>query len=47
MPFGHQNLEELPPGALEKVGWVSFKLQGRIPWARLRVLLHEAHLLAS
>ena|SRR5713226_562822 len=28
-------------------GWVSFKLQGRIPWARLRALLGEAHLLAS
>ena len=23
-------------------GWVSFKLRGRIPWARLRGLLHEA-----
>ena len=28
-------------------GWVSFKLRGRIPWARLRELLREAHLLAS
>jgi predicted DNA-binding protein (MmcQ/YjbR family) len=28
-------------------GWVSFKLQGRIPWARLGTLLREAHLLAS
>jgi predicted DNA-binding protein (MmcQ/YjbR family) len=24
-------------------GWVSFKLQGRIPWSRLRGLLREAH----
>ena len=24
-------------------GWVSFKLQGRIPWGRLKGLLHEAH----
>jgi predicted DNA-binding protein (MmcQ/YjbR family) len=24
-------------------GWVSFKLQGRIPWARLRELLRDAH----
>ena len=30
-----------------KQGWVSFKLQGRIPWARLRALVREAHLLAS
>ena len=28
-------------------GWVSFKLEGRIPWARLDTLLREAHLLAS
>ncbi len=28
-------------------GWVSFKLEGRIPWARLETLLREAHLLAS
>ena len=28
-------------------GWVSFKLEGRIPWARLGTLLREAHLLAS
>ncbi len=28
-------------------GWVSFKLQGRIPWGRLRGLLFEAHRLAS
>jgi predicted DNA-binding protein (MmcQ/YjbR family) len=115
MPFANQNLDELPPGALEKVrgicealegavetrsfghptwkvkkrtfavvekykgdwslalmaepdqqraliaaddrfyatpylgqkGWVSFKLQGRIPWARLGALLREAHLLAN
>jgi predicted DNA-binding protein (MmcQ/YjbR family) len=32
---------------LGQKGWVSFKLQGRIPWARLRALLNEAHLLAS
>ena len=30
-----------------KQGWVSFKLQGRIPWARLRALVREAHLLAG
>ena len=28
-------------------GWVSFKLEGRVPWARLGTLLREAHLLAS
>ena len=28
-------------------GWVSFKLEGRIPWGRLGTLLREAHLLAS
>jgi predicted DNA-binding protein (MmcQ/YjbR family) len=28
-------------------GWVSFKLQGRIPWTRLRELLREAHMLAA
>jgi predicted DNA-binding protein (MmcQ/YjbR family) len=28
-------------------GWVSFKLQGRIPWGKLGTLLREAHLLAS
>ena len=28
-------------------GWVSFKLQGRIPWARLRGLLREAHALVA
>ena len=32
---------------LGQKGWVSFKLQGRIPWTRLRALLREAHLLAS
>ncbi|SRR5258705_8916633 len=30
-----------------KHGWVSFKLQRRIPWARLRALLREAHALAQ
>ena len=28
-------------------GWVPFKLQGRIPWTRLRGLLREAHALAN
>jgi predicted DNA-binding protein (MmcQ/YjbR family) len=32
---------------LGQKGWVSFKLQGRIPWARLRALLREAYFLAS
>src|SRR5712664_4679856 len=26
-----------------QLGWVSFKLQGRIPWKLLRGLLREAH----
>jgi predicted DNA-binding protein (MmcQ/YjbR family) len=32
---------------LGQKGWVSFKLQGRIPWGRLRALLREAWFLAS
>jgi predicted DNA-binding protein (MmcQ/YjbR family) len=32
---------------LGQKGWVSFKLQGRIPWPRLRALLREAWFLAS
>jgi predicted DNA-binding protein (MmcQ/YjbR family) len=28
-------------------GWVSFKLQGRIPWGRLRELLRDAHELVA
>src|SRR5712664_3179881 len=28
-------------------GWVSFKLQGRIPWGRLRGLLREGHSLVA
>jgi hypothetical protein len=32
---------------IRQQGWVSFKLQGRIPWTRLRELLREAHMLAA
>ena len=30
-----------------QTGWVSFKLQGRIPWRRLEALVREAHMLAA